>query len=88
MIWEILGAASRVFQTLRKPDGVWMIVEPFANDKVKDNLNQVGRLFYVAYTIICVAALGAQAGETRMAEVVKRGTGFKHFKRVTHQAKA
>ncbi|MDP9286838.1 MAG: hypothetical protein M3P08_01390 [Thermoproteota archaeon] len=66
-----------------------MIVEPFANDKIEDNLNPMGRAFYAASTVICVPAplahngpaLGAQAGEVLMAEVVKTGSGFKHFKR-------
>ena len=85
------GAASRVFQTLKKPDGVWMIVEPFANHKMEDNFNPLGRVFYAASTVLCVPAslahngpaLGAQAGEARIVEVVKRGSGFKHFRRAT-----
>jgi SAM-dependent methyltransferase len=83
------GAASHVLQTL-KPDGTWMIVEPFANDKVEDNLNPIGRLFYAASSLFCVPAslahngpaLGAQAGERRISELVK-AAGFKHFKRAT-----
>ena len=67
-----------------------MIVEPFANDKLEDNLNPLGRLNYAASTMICVPAsqsqngpaLGAQAGEAGISKVVKAG-GFKHFKRVT-----
>jgi 2-polyprenyl-3-methyl-5-hydroxy-6-metoxy-1,4-benzoquinol methylase len=85
------GAASRVFQTLKKPGGVWMIVEPFANDKMEDNLNPLGRIFYAASTVLCVPAslahngpaLGAQAGEARIAKIVKGVSGFKHFKRAT-----
>lgn len=84
------GAARHVLQSLKKPDGVWMIVEPFANDTVAENLNPVGRAFYAASTVICVPAslahngpaLGAQAGEPRMADVVKAG-GFKRFRRAT-----
>ena len=83
------GAASHVLQTL-KPDGTWMIVEPFANDKVEDNLNPIGRMFYAASSLVCVPAslyhngpaLGAQAGERRISELVK-AAGFKHFKRAT-----
>ena len=65
-----VGAARHVRQTL-KPDGSWMIVEPAAGDRLEDNLNPVGRLYYAASTMICVptsldqpvgAALGAQAG--------------------------
>lgn len=83
------GAASHVLQTL-KPDGTWMIVEPFANDKVEDNLNPIGRMYYAASSLVCVPAslshngpaLGAQAGERRISELVK-AAGFKHFKRAT-----
>ena len=84
------GAAAHALQTLKKPDGVVMIVEPFANDKLEDNLNPVGRLFYAASTMVCVPAslsqngpaLGAQAGEPGISKVVKAG-GFKHFRRAT-----
>jgi SAM-dependent methyltransferase len=82
------GAAAHALQTLKKPDGVVMIVEPFANDKLEDNLNPFGRLSYAASTMVCVPAslsqngpaLGAQAGEARISQVVKAG-GFKHFRR-------
>ena len=85
-----VGASSHVHETL-KPDGTWMIVEPFANDKVEDNLNPVGRVFYGASTVICTPAslsqevglaLGAQAGEERLAEVIKEG-GFSNVRRAT-----
>jgi hypothetical protein len=67
-----------------------MIVEPFANDRVEDNFNPVGRLFYAASAMARVPgsmacnglALGAQAGETKIREVVMAG-GFKQFRRVT-----
>lgn len=71
------------------PDGTWMIVEPYANDAVEDNLNPVGRVFYAASTIICTPAslsqevglaLGAQAGERRLTEVLAEG-GFGHVRR-------
>jgi len=84
------GAARHVLQTLA-PEGTWMIVEPFANDQVKDNLNPVGRAFYSASTLICTPAslsqevglaLGAQAGEARLREVVTAG-GFTRFRRAT-----
>ena len=83
-----VGASAHVLQSLR-PDGSWMIVEPFANDRLEDNLNPVGRIFYAASTFICTPAsrsqevgrcLGAQAGEQRMREVVSEG-GFKAFRR-------
>jgi SAM-dependent methyltransferase len=83
------GAASNVLKTL-KPDDTWMIVEPFANDKLEDNLNPVGRVFYAASSLVCVPAslayngstLGAQAGEYPISQLVK-AAGFKHFKRAT-----
>ncbi len=85
-----VGAAAHVKSSL-KPDGSWMIVEPFANDRLEDNLNPVGRVFYSASTFICTPAsraqevglcLGAQAGEARIRGVVTQG-GFTHFRRAT-----
>ncbi len=82
------GAAAHVRATLAK-GGTWMIVEPFANDNLRDNLNPVGRVFYAASTMICTpasrsqevgAALGAQAGEPRIRDCVTAG-GFTHFRR-------
>lgn len=84
------GAASHVRESLAA-DGSWMIVEPFANDQVGDNLNPVGRAFYSASTLICTPAslsqevglaLGAQAGEARLRAVVTSG-GFTRFRRAT-----
>jgi ubiquinone/menaquinone biosynthesis C-methylase UbiE len=82
------GAAKHVLQTLKKKDGTWMMVEPFANDKVEDNMNPVGRLNYAASTVVCVPAslkengpaLGAQAGEERIREIVT-SAGFSKFRR-------
>lgn len=83
------GVAAHVLQTLA-PDGSWMIVEPLAQDRLEDNLNPVGRIFYSASTTICLpvsrsqevdAGLGAQAGEARLRHVVTSG-GFSHFERV------
>ncbi|HLK20174.1 MAG TPA: class I SAM-dependent methyltransferase [Bryobacteraceae bacterium] len=85
-----VGAAKHVREMLN-PDGVWMIVEPFAHDTLEKNLNPVGRLFYAASTMICTPAsraqevglcLGAQAGEERMREVVM-SAGFGKFRRAT-----
>jgi SAM-dependent methyltransferase len=82
------GASAHVHSTLKK-DGAWMIVEPFASDKLEDNLNPIGRAFYGASTLLCTPAslsqevglaLGAQAGEKRLREVVTSG-GFSHFRR-------
>jgi SAM-dependent methyltransferase len=84
------GASAHVHGSL-KPDGTWMIVEPFANDRVEDNLNPVGRVFYGASTVICTPAsldqevglaLGAQAGEARLTEVITEG-GFTRVRRAT-----
>ncbi len=84
------GVAQYVRSTM-KPDGTWMIVEPFAEDATEANHNPVGRVFYSASTLLCVpaslaqevgAALGAQAGEGRLREVVTSG-GFTHFRRAT-----
>jgi 2-polyprenyl-3-methyl-5-hydroxy-6-metoxy-1,4-benzoquinol methylase len=85
-----VGAAAHVREHL-KPDGTWMIVEPFANDRLADNLNPVGRIYYAASTMVCTPAslaqevglgLGAQAGELRLRQVVTAG-GFKLFRRAT-----
>jgi 2-polyprenyl-3-methyl-5-hydroxy-6-metoxy-1,4-benzoquinol methylase len=82
------GAARHVYEALAA-DGTWMIVEPFANDRLEDNLNPVGRVYYSASTMICTPAskaqevglaLGAQAGEARIREVVMSG-GFTRFRR-------
>lgn len=78
-----IGAAAHVKASLAA-DGTWMVVEPFGNDLVEDNLNPIGRLFYAASTMICVPGslsqevglgLGTQAGETRLREVLAAG-GF------------
>jgi SAM-dependent methyltransferase len=83
-----VGAARHTRKALTT-DGTWMIVEPFASDRVDGNLHPVGRLYYSASTMLCTpgslaqdgrAALGAQAGEQRIGEVVRNG-GFQHFRR-------
>jgi len=83
-----VGAAAHVYEALR-PDGTWMIVEPYACDRLEDNLNPVGRVYYGASTLVCTPAsrdqevglaLGAQAGEARLREVVAEG-GFTRFRR-------
>ncbi len=83
-----VGAAEHVRSTLR-PDGTWMIVEPYAGDRLQDNLTAVGRVFYGASTLVCTPAsrdqevglaLGAQAGEARLREVLSAG-GFTHVRR-------
>ena len=85
-----VGAARWARQAIAK-DGSWMIVEPFASDKVEENHNVVGRVFYSASTMLCVPhslahrgpALGAQAGEARLRDVVVKGGGFTRFRRAT-----
>ena len=82
------GAARHVLQTL-SPQGTWMIVEPYANDKLEDNLNPIGRVFYSASTMLCTPAslsqevglgLGAQAGEARLSRILK-SAGFTRVRR-------
>jgi len=84
------GAAKHVRQSL-STDGTWMVVEPFAHDRVEGNLNPVGRIFYSASTMICTPAsrsqegalaLGAQAGEARLRAIIEGG-GFTRFRRAT-----
>lgn len=83
-----VGAAKHVRASLNK-DGTWMIVEPFANDELKDNLNPVGRVYYSFSTIVCTPCsrsqevglcLGAQAGEARLRDVAAKA-GFTRFRR-------
>jgi SAM-dependent methyltransferase len=83
-----VGAARHVRSTLADT-GVWMVVEPMAGDKVEENLNPVGRVYYSASTFICTPAskaqevglgLGAQAGEARLREIIFEG-GFSRVRR-------
>ena len=83
-----IGAAAHVRRCLAL-DGTWMIVEPFANDRLQDNLNPVGRMYYSFSTLLCTPSsrsqevglcLGAQAGEKRIGEVVT-SAGFTRFRR-------
>jgi hypothetical protein len=85
-----VGAARHVRDTLAD-DGTWMIVEPAAGDRVEDNLNPVGRAYYGFSTLLCTPAslsqdvglaLGAQAGEARIRDVVTAG-GFGRFRRAS-----
>jgi len=82
------GASRHVLESL-KGDGHWMIVEPFAKDRLEENLNPVGRIYFSASTLLCTpcsrsqevrACLGAQAGEARTRGVVT-GAGFRRFRR-------
>jgi SAM-dependent methyltransferase len=83
-----VGAARHVREAIAA-DGTWMIVEPAAGDRVENNLNPVGRAYYGFSTLLCTPAslsqevglaLGAQAGEARIRDVVSAG-GFSHFRR-------
>ncbi len=83
-----VGAAKHALGAL-KQDGTWMIVEPFANDELTDNLNPVGRVYYSFSTLLCTPCsrsqevalcLGAQAGEARIRDVVMQA-GFTRFRR-------
>jgi SAM-dependent methyltransferase len=85
-----VGALKHIRGTL-KPNGTLMIVEPFAGDKLEDNCNPIGRMFYGASTMLCTPAslaqdvglaLGAQAGEARM-RIVATEAGFSEFRRAT-----
>jgi SAM-dependent methyltransferase len=84
------GAAKHVLQMLKKKNGTWMLVEPFANNKLEDNFNPLGRAFYSGSAVVCVPAslnengpaLGAQAGEEKIREIVM-SAGFSKFRRAT-----
>jgi len=85
-----VGAARHARGAL-KPDGTCMLVEPFAGDTIADNLNPVGRMYYGASTLVCVPvslarngpALGAQAGERRLREIMVDQGGFSTMRRAT-----
>lgn len=85
-----VGAAKHVRETL-KPDGTWMIVEPFAKDSMQDNLNPVGRIYYNASTMLCLPSsfaqevglgLGAQASDSQIMDVIRAG-GFTRVRKST-----
>ena len=86
-----VGGMQSIRQSF-KEGGACMIVEPMAGDSIADNLNPVGRLYYSASTMVCIptslaqetgTALGAQAGEKRLRDVVVEGAGFASLKRIT-----
>lgn len=85
-----VGAARHAFSAL-KPDGSVLLVEPYANDRLEQNMSPVARMFYAASTFICTPnslsqevglGLGAQAGEARLRAVFTEA-GFKQFRRAT-----
>lgn len=84
-----VGAARRIREALA-PDGRWLLVEPFAHDRMEDNFNPLGRWFYSVSTLLCTPgalsqeggyALGAQAGEARLRDIATKA-GFSRFERV------
>jgi ubiquinone/menaquinone biosynthesis C-methylase UbiE len=88
-----LAAARHVRQAL-KPNGTWLVVEPFAADDIAGNLNPVGRVYYGASTLLCVPnamsqpggySLGAQAGEAAIRQIATEG-GFTRFRRASETA--
>jgi SAM-dependent methyltransferase len=88
-----VGAMKHVRETMAN-DGTCMLVEPFANDRLEDNLNPIGRIYYAASTVVCTPAsldqevgmaLGAQAGEARLRDVANKG-GLTRFRRATETA--
>jgi SAM-dependent methyltransferase len=88
-----IGVAAHVLAAL-KPDGAWMIVEPYAEDQLEANLNPIGRAYYSGSTLLCTPnaldqeggmALGAQAGEARLRAVLREG-GFGRVRRASQTA--
>jgi hypothetical protein len=85
-----VGAAAHTRESL-EADGTWMVVEPLAGDRLEENLNPVGRVYYGFSTMVCTPnsrsqeiglALGAQAGELRLRKVMEEA-GFRQFRRAT-----
>ena len=88
-----VGAATHIYRSL-KPDGTWMLMEPRAGDATEDNFGPVGRLAYAFSTMACVPvslsqevgmALGAQAGQRKLTEVIRAG-GFSQVRRAAETA--
>lgn len=88
-----LGAARHARQALAE-DGSVLLVEPWAGDRLEDNLNPVGRLYYAASTALCTpnslsqevgTALGAQAGEARLTAILSEA-GFGTIRRAAQTA--
>ena len=85
------AGAARHARGALKSDGSCMVVEPLAGDRVEDNLNPVGRVYYGASSLVCVPvslarqgpALGAQAGERRLRQILIEAGGFKQLRRAT-----
>jgi hypothetical protein len=87
--WKCVAIQSCAATTALAPGGTVMLVEPFANDRLEDNVSPVARLYYASATTICCAhaisegghmVLGAQAGEGRLADVFRKA-GFTRLRR-------
>jgi hypothetical protein len=82
-------AAAKHARSSLAGDGTWMVVEPRASDRPEENHNPIGRLFYSVSTMVCVPhslsrrgpALGAQAGEARLRDVIVTKGGFSRLRR-------
>ena len=88
-------AAARRVRTALAPHGTWMIVEPFSHERLEDNVNPIGRLFYAASTMLDVpaalahegVALGGQVSEASLREIAAEA-GFSRFRRANATAVA
>ncbi len=83
-----VGALTRCREAL-KPDGKVLLVEPYASDRLEENLNPIGRMYYAASAMACTPnslsqevglGLGAQAGEERLRKVARQA-GFSGLRR-------
>jgi 2-polyprenyl-3-methyl-5-hydroxy-6-metoxy-1,4-benzoquinol methylase len=84
-----VAAASAACRALAE-GGALLVVEPAAGDRLRDNFNPVGRMYYASSTAFCTPcalsqeggwALGNQAGEARLRDVLSQG-GFNAVRRV------
>jgi SAM-dependent methyltransferase len=78
-------------------DGVVLLVEPLAGDRVEDNFHPAGRMFYAVSTLVCTpnavsqqvvggpTPLGTLAGEVRLREVAA-AAGFTRIRRLPVEA--
>ena len=85
-----VGASAHILDSLA-PDGTFMLVEPAAGDSLEENIHPLGQIYYAFSTLVCVPAstaqevgraLGAQAGQKRLTEVLNEG-GFSQVRRAT-----
>jgi SAM-dependent methyltransferase len=85
-----IGAARHIRSALA-PDGVLLVVEPAAGDRVEENHHALGRLFYAASTAFCVPTslsqpgglgLGNQAGTAQVTSLLHEA-GFSSVRLAT-----